>query len=301
MLIPDTFYKDLLDNLSDGVYFVNLQRQITYWNGGAEKITGYNKTNVIGKRCMDNILVHVNGEGVSLCKDQCPIVKTMQENIQQEAEVYLHHKDGFRVPVLIRTSPIYGPDGNVVGAVESFSDVSKMVMERRRSDALETKVYTDTLTGIPNRHFTDMKLKNCLAEFSEFKTGFGLIFFDIDNFKKINDSYGHIVGDDVLKMIAHTLNQNLRSSDLIGRWGGEEFVGIILDTDLHHLALISEKLRILVENSHFNYEGNEIGVTISIGGTLARSSDTDDTIIRRADQLMYQCKLKGRNKVLVSE
>ena len=173
MLIPDTFYKDLLDNLSDGVYFVNLQRQITYWNGGAEKITGYNKTNVIGKRCMDNILVHVNGEGVSLCKDKCPIVKTMQENIQQEAEVYLHHKDGFRVPVLIRTSPIYGPDGTVVGAVESFSDVSKMVMERRRGDALETKVYTDTLTGIPNRHFTDMKLKNCLAEFSEFKTGFG--------------------------------------------------------------------------------------------------------------------------------
>ena len=109
------------------------------------------------------------------------------------------------------------------------------------------------------------------------------------------------MGDDVLKMIAHTLNQNLRSSDLIGRWGGEEFVGIILDTDLHRLALISEKLRILVENSHFNYEGNEIGVTISIGGTLARSSDTDDKIIHRADQLMYQCKLKGRNKVLVSE
>ncbi len=150
MLIPDTFYKDLLDNLSDGVYFVNLQRQITYWNGGAEKITGYNKTNVLGKRCMDNILVHVNGEGVSLCKDLCPIVKTMQENCQQEAEVYLHHKDGYRVPALIRTSPIYGADGTIVGAVESFSDVSKMVMERRRSDALETKVYTDILTGIPN-------------------------------------------------------------------------------------------------------------------------------------------------------
>ncbi len=301
MLIPDTFYKDLLDNLSDGVYFVNLQRQITYWNGGAEKITGYNKTNVIGKRCMDNILMHVNGEGVSLCKDQCPIVKTMQDNCQQEAEVYLQHKDGYRVPVLIRTSPIYGADGTIVGAVESFSDVSKMVMERRRSDALETKVYTDTLTGIPNRQFMDMKLKNYLSEFLEFKTGFGLLFIDIDNFKMINDSYGHNVGDEVLKMVANTLNQNLRSTDLIGRWGGEEFVGIINDTNLHRLALIADKLRILVENSHLNYEGNKIGVTISIGGTLVRASDNDDTIIHRADQLMYQCKLKGKNKVLVSE
>jgi diguanylate cyclase (GGDEF)-like protein/PAS domain S-box-containing protein len=301
MLIPDTFYKDLLDNLSDGVYFVNLQRQITYWNGGAEKITGYKKTNVIGKRCMDNILVHVNGEGISLCKEQCPIVKTMQDNCQQEAEVYLHHKDGYRVPVLIRTSPIYGADGSIVGAVESFSDVSKMVMERKRSDALETKAYTDTLTGIPNRQFTDMKLKNCLSEFFEFKTGFGLLFIDIDNFKKINDSYGHIVGDEVLRMVANTLSQNLRSTDLIGRWGGEEFVGIISDSNLHRLAIIADKLRILVENSHLNYEGNEIGVTISIGGTLVRASDTDDTIIHRADQLMYQCKLKGKNKVLVSE
>jgi diguanylate cyclase (GGDEF)-like protein len=225
----------------------------------------------------------------------------MQNNCQQEAEVYLHHKDGYRVPVLIRTSPIYGPDGAIVGAVESFSDVSKMVMERRRSDALETKAYTDPLTGIPNRQFTDMKLKNCLSEFSEFKTGFGILFFDVDNFKRINDSYGHNVGDDVLKMIAITLNQNLRSTDLIGRWGGEEFVGIIYDSNLHRLALIADKLRILVENSHLNYEGNEIGVTVSIGGTLVRSSDTDVTIIQRADQLMYQCKLKGKNKVLVSE
>ncbi len=301
MLLPDTFYKDLLDNLSDGVYFVNLQRQITYWNGGAEKITGYSKTNVIGKSCMDNILVHVNGDGVSLCKDLCPIVKTMQDNCQQEAEVYLHHKDGFRVPVLIRTSPIYGPDGIVVGAVESFSDVSKMVLERRRSDALETKIFTDTLTGISNRQFTDLKLKNCLSEFFEFKTVFGLLFIDIDNFKKINDSYGHNAGDAVLKMIANTLNQNLRTTDLIGRWGGEEFVGIIIDTDLHRLALIADKLRILVENSHLNYQGNEIGVTISIGGTLVRTSDSDEIIIHRADQLMYQCKLKGKNKVLVSE
>ena len=168
----------------------------------------------------------------------------------QEAEVYLHHKDGQRVPVVVRTSPILDGDGKVVGAVESFTDNSKMIMERERVDVLKAEVARDPLTGIPNRKFMNLKLKNSIDEYQEFKIRFGVLFIDIDHFKIVNDELGHNTGDEILRMVANTLDRNIRTTDLISRWGGEEFVGLINDTELHKLSLIAEKLRVLVEGSH---------------------------------------------------
>lgn len=297
----DNFYKNLMDNLSDGVYFVDRDRRITYWNHGAERITGYTKEQVIGKRCMDNILIHVNDKGESLCLNHCPIVKSISDNSIQEAEVFLHHQNGSRVPVMVRTSPIQDSSGEVIGAVETFSDISRMMLERRRIQYFEANLMVDMLTGIPNRRYMDMKLTTHLVEYREYNLGFGVLFIDIDEFKSINDRLGHNVGDEVIKMVARTLNHNLRASDLIGRWGGEEFVGIFNNVNLQQLATIAEKLRMLVEKSHCDLHNDIIGVTISVGGTLAQPNDDIPNIIKRADQLMYQCKQEGRNRVAVSD
>ncbi len=299
-LIPETFYKDLLDNLTEGVYFVDRDRQITYWNHGAEMISGYQQDFVLGKRCMDNILVHINDQGKSLCHGDCPIVKTINGNCVQEAEVFLHHKDGHRVPVIVRTAPIRGKNGEIIGAVETFSDISKIVSERKRSSLLEDIAEKDDLTKIPNRYFLNMKLENFLNEFRDYKNGFGLLFIDIDNFKLLNDTFGHQVGDEVLIMVARTLASNLRSSDLIGRWGGEEFLGLFENADEQNLAVVAEKLRILVENSHTDINGRKVHATISIGGTIVRNNDTVESIVKRADALMYQCKSNGKNQVLIA-
>lgn len=301
MVYSEIFFKNLLDNLSDGIYFVDLDRRITYWNRGAERITGFTAESVVGTRCMDNLLIHVDANGTPLCTGNCPIVMTMTNNVQQEAEVFLHHKGGQRVPVFVRTSPIVNSDGKVIGAVETFSDNSKMVLERKRYDTLKEEITKDTLTGIPTRQYMNLKLKNRMIEFQEFETCFGLLFVDIDHFKLVNDNYGHAIGDEVLKMIANTLDHNIRSSDYISRWGGEEFVGLINHIDLRQLTNLAEKLRMLVQGSQIYREDDLIGVTVSIGGTLVRPGDTVESIIQRADQLMYQCKSMGRNRILVSE
>ena len=123
---------------------------------------------------------------------------------------------------------------------------------------------------------------------------------DIDQFKNVNDTYGHSIGDKVLSMVANTFRDTLRSTDTIGRWGGEEFVAIVYDIfDKMTLFAIAEKLRKLIEASHLDEEGHRVAVTISVGATCLSPHDTPESIIERADRLMYQSKQAGRNAVTV--
>ncbi|HSB06508.1 MAG TPA: GGDEF domain-containing protein, partial [Thermodesulfobacteriota bacterium] len=123
----------------------------------------------------------------------------------------------------------------------------------------------------------------------------GILFMDIDYFKKFNDTYGHDFGDQVLKNVANTLAKNSRPFDLYGRWGGEEFIGIIRNITLPELEHLGNRLRLLVENAYVSHRNEKLGATISIGATLVNDDDTIDTLIRRADTLLYKSKTVGRN------
>src|ERR1019366_9010306 len=118
----NSFFKRILDNLVDGVYLTDLQRRITYWNKAAEDLTGYSAEEVVGKRCADNILMHVNDSGRVLCSGERILDRTIADARPRRAEVYLHHKRGHRIPVEVRICPVPGRNGEVVGAVEIFND-----------------------------------------------------------------------------------------------------------------------------------------------------------------------------------
>jgi len=298
MLKKRNFYKDLLDNLYDGVYFVNRQRVITYWNKGAERITGYKSVQVLGHSCRDNLLNHVDASGVELCRSHCPLAESMENGDVREAEVFLHHADGHRVPVLVRASPLRDAKGQIIGAVETFGADTGMTSLRQELRELRCKIRSDPLTGIGNRQYLEGRLRAIFAEFEGETPAAGLVFLDIDHFKQINDTYGHEVGDKVLCMVASTLYHNMRKTDAIGRWGGEEFLAILYHVaSLDELKAISEKLRILVEHSRLDFDGRSLSVTISGGATLFLPDDTPESIVRRADTLMYQSKQAGRNRV----
>ena len=293
----EDFYKNLLDNLSDGVYFVDTERIITYWNQASERITGFSRQQVVGKSCQDNVLNHCTETGAELCKNGCPLTATLQDGQPQTAEVYLHHADGHRVPVRVRVAPIRNENGQIVGAVESFSSNLDLFKARNKIRSLEQTVTIDALTKVGNRHYGEVRLKTALIEFKEAQQPFGLLFVDLDNFKHINDTLGHEAGDRVLQMVASTLRQNLRQTDTVIRWGGEEFLVLVEASHLVGLREVSEKLRNLVEHSHLACADVEIGVTASIGATLVRATDTLETLVARADHLMYQSKLAGKNRV----
>jgi diguanylate cyclase (GGDEF)-like protein/PAS domain S-box-containing protein len=288
--------KEILDNLYDGVYFVDPDRRITYWNKGAERITGYPAGRVVGRFCRDNILNHITENGVQLCTDGCPLQASMADGIMRQAEVYMHHADGHRVPILVRTTPIRDTNGRIVGGVETFSDNTSLLTVRRRARDLEKTVLLDPLTGVGNRRHFEMKLKSAFVEQENYPQPFGLLFLDIDHFKQINDEIGHDAGDQVLRMVARTLQRNVRNDDTLARWGGEEFIVLLVNIDRKGLETAAEKLRILIENSHLTVNGKEIHVTISIGATLASPADTITSLVQRADQKMYQSKQAGRNR-----
>ncbi len=292
----EEFYKNLLDNLYDGVYFVDKDRTITYWNRGAERITGYMSDEVTGRCCADNILKHIDEKGIPLCDGGCPLSETLSDGMLRSAEVYLLHKDGHRVPISVRVAPIRDDRGQITGAVEIFTDNTPQAAALERIAEYEKIMYIDPLTELANRRYTDITLNARHEEMERYGWPFGVIFIDIDHFKQINDRYGHDAGDEVLKMIAKTLSKSLRSFDVLGRWGGEEFVGVIANVDADELIVTANRFRMLVEQSRRSSVSPD-KVTVSIGATLARPGDTIAELLKRADKLMYESKAAGRNRV----
>jgi len=296
----DNFYEEILNSLRDGIYYLDRDRTITYWNRGAEKITGYTADQVVGRSCRDNILNHVNEQGVVLCKDHCPMAATMQDGQPREVYVYLHHAEGHRVPVLVRSTAVRDGRGKIIGAVETFSKGISPEKTERRIRKLKQTALLDPLTAIGNRRHLESRLKISMFDFHENQLPFGLLFCDIDNFKNINDTFGHNLGDNVLRMIAQTLRANIREGDTMGRWGGEEFIVVLQDIDASGLLVVGEKLLTLVRKSHLVLPDRRIlSATVSIGGTLARETDTVESIVNRADGLMYQSKTDGRNRITI--
>lgn len=294
----DSLYKQMLENFYEGVYFVDKDRTITFWNKGAERISGYTAEEILGSHCYDNILIHVDELGNRLCFNGCPLLKTIEDGLMREAPVYLHHKDGHRVAVSVRTIPLY-EDGKVIGAVEVFTDHADKVSEQKNLQELKALAMRDQLTGLPNRRYLEQLLENKWREFQVFEKDFGLLFMDIDHFKAVNDNYGHHVGDEILQMVAKSTRAGLRRGDMVGRWGGEEFLIIVDEPTIEGVTTVAQKIRMLIENSSIAREGQEINVTVSLGAALASVCTDLNEMIKKADEMMYESKRNGRNRVTV--
>jgi len=288
-------YERIVENLHDGLYFVDRDRVITYWNKAAEQISGFTANEVVGKSCSDNILTHVDSDGNNLCTGMCPLAATISDGKPREAEVYMHHKDGHRIPVSVRVSALTNRDGYIIGGVELFTDISNQAANDLRVKELEKLALLDNLTQLANRNYIEREIQSRFEEKKRFNVPFGILFIDIDHFKKYNDIYGHPAGDEVLNFVANTFVANTRPFDIYGRWGGEEFIGIIRNINGKDLELLGNRLRSLTENSYIIHENEKLYVTISIGATLANENDTIHTLIKRADNLMYKSKAAGRN------
>ena len=296
----DTFYKLMLNKIDEGIYFVDKNRKITFWNKGAELITGFDSKTVVGSHCYDNILNHVDDFGKKLCLGDCPLQKTIEDSKDRESKVYLHHKRGHRVKIKVKTLPLY-EDNQEIGAVEIFNVLSKEIhISDDEIERLKELALRDQLTNLSNRRKIESVIRNKINDFETLDIGYGVLFIDIDHFKKFNDDYGHDVGDEMLKTVANTLNQPIRKTDIAGRWGGEEFIIVLSGVNDKALKRIAETARMLVENSVIRYENKNISATISVGGTLAKKSDDLKSVIKRADHLMYRSKKTGRNKVTIA-
>jgi diguanylate cyclase len=152
-----------------------------------------------------------------------------------------------------------------------------------------TEFRADPLTGLPNRRALDETLQKSVSLKNRYKTPFSLVIFDIDQFKAINDEYGHLHGDSVLRSIARVFEYCVRDTDTIARYGGEEFVAVLMSSDLEHACIFAERLRRAIEAAP------DIPVTVSGGAAEALESDSPKTLLSRADSALYSAKAAGRN------
>ena len=247
--------------------------------------------------CSDNLLMHVDEKGCALCLTGCALASTIVDGQRRESEMYLRHKLGHRVPVVVRVAPITDSAGCIIGAVEIFSDVTAKKNIERRVGELENLAYRDALTGVPNRHYVELKVRQAIQEVEQFGRNIGLLMIDVDHFKEVNDKYGHEIGDDALRAVCKTLTSNLRLGDTVGRWGGEEFLIVNADVTLSALGAFAERCRMLIAESAIPVGNERLRLTVSLGATLMKAGDSEQSAIKRADELMYRSKTSGRNQV----
>ena len=291
------FYDMLLNDLQEAVIIFDPSLRVIFWNKSSEQITGYVRDEVLGKPCLKNVLFEQAESGISPCNKDCPPLLTLKDGQIRSLEAFLQHKQGYRFPVHMRIIPIKNQDGKIIAALETFRELSPKVSVPQKKSELQRMGLLDPLTELGNRRYLEMHLNSRLEEMKRYGLSFGILILDVDDIEKINEAYGTVTGDKVLKMISRTLANNIRFFEVAGRWNGEQFLVVLLNMDEKNLDLVANKLRLLVEQSHLKEIEISIKTTVSIGATLAQFNDSAAGLITRAEKLVAHSKWLGKNRV----
>ena len=292
----EDLYLSIINNLCDGVYYVDVNRKILFWNEAAAEITGYSAAEIVGKSCADTNLNHIDEDGRPLCVIGCPLYATIIDGAQRKACVFVRHKKGHRIPITVNIFPVK-TGGKIVGAIEIFTQASPAVYDDKLVEHLSGIAMHDPLTAMPNRRYLESFLRYKFDTYRRFQQPFAVLFADIDDFGRFNNVYGHDAGDTVLANIAASVKKTVHKEDLVGRWGGEEFLGIYPIMQPYDAPVLAEKFRLLVANTEIVYGDVSLSVSVSVGVTVIRPEDTVESVVERADQYMYRSKSAGKNTV----
>lgn len=289
----------LLENLYDGVYILDSELKCVLWNSGAEQLFGRPATDVLHQPWSTEILPHRDlGERV-LPGEELPLLQVLRERRGQTGEVQIQHADQSWVPVELQSVPLIDQQGTVHGVVQIFRDLKYEGRKRGNYRDLKLAASQDALTQVANRGELESQLTQMVTEIeaSEGSRTMSAMFLDVDFFKKINDNHGHSVGDAVLVDLAKLLQMETYSGELVGRYGGEEFVVLCPDTELDQCKRKAERLRIAIAEASIG--GLKAGsVTSSIGVAEFEPGETSESLLKRADKGLYEAKEAGRNQVI---
>ena len=299
-IIPGLPDRVLIERLFDGVIYVDQDRKIRFWNFGAERITGYMSGDVIGTKCSELGFAYANVDGKSAAVRARPEDDVFETGLPKESRLLLTTRKGNHIAIDMLTTPIIS-GGRLIGVVEVFRDASAYQEMEEINRKLNDLAFKDALTGVPSRRWIIEQLNFEVKQVRRYQTGLWVGLLDVDEFKRINDRYGHFTGDMVLVEIAKRANAKFRDSDIFGRMGGDEFLFAFLNSMPKAEKILSTRV---VDG--FRNMGPPVlpeQVTVSIGMAAFRP-DHDDQIescIDRADRALYEAKRKGRNRlVLVS-
>lgn len=289
------FRHGLLDALGEGVYGVNHRGHCIFINPAALRMLGFDEVDIIGKD-QHALFHHHRQDGSTYQRFDCPIHLSMLDGKTRSGEEWFWRKDGSGFPVAITVSPNLMEAGSE-GAVVVFHDIT----ERKHNDErIRHLAQHDTLTELPNRALLKDRLQQAMSYAKRDKQHVALMFVDLDRFKPINDTMGHIVGDWLLKETANRMRSCVRESDTVARVGGDEFVVLLRTVENEEDAMmVAEKIRNVL-NKPFELAQQSLQISCSIGLALyPEHANNENELLDYADIAMYQAKQLGRDKVQV--
>ncbi len=291
------FEKKLVDNMHDGVIFVDSQCMILLWNTGVERLTGVSSAAACGRTLLPNLMDMCNNREQRLTNEECPVAHAISTGVQWLGRVSIMGRQGHHVAVDLHAIPVRSVDGAIHGATVLLHDVSSETSLEEKCQALHAQVAKDPMTQVANRAEFDRMLNNFVAAHQESNLPCSLIMSDLDHFKSINDTHGHQAGDAAIITFASLLKTMCRSGDLVARYGGEEFAILCADCTNAAAARKAESIRKALSEVKQQVLGNA-AITASFGVTELQTGDTPETMLRRADRALLQAKDQGRNQVV---
>ncbi|AAZ24666.1 sensor domain-containing diguanylate cyclase [Colwellia psychrerythraea] len=270
------------DYVFDAIVVTDLQGFIIDWNKGSETLYGYSKEQAIGQPVN---MLHVPGDTEHITSE---VISAVENQGKWTGEIRMLHKDGHIGWIESMCVPIYGENYQMVGALGINRDITK---RKKETERLEHLAHYDQLTKVPNRYLLLDRLTHLITQSKRNNYKFALVFIDVDKFKLINDTKGHLFGDQVLMEIALRLKKSIRNSDTVARFGGDEFV--ILFESISNKNDVSIMIETLTQElkTELIVNGINIEINCSIGIAIFPDDGTTiDTLIATADKAMYKTK-----------
>lgn len=296
----------LTTNMSDWVWTLNANYTFAYTSPSVEKLLGYGSHEIPGKS-FDQLVPPREYERFE-SQIATAVAKAKRGEFTESLDTILMldmlHKNGQTIWTEAALRIFFDPKGNFAGAQGSSRNISE---RKQAEDVMRQMAFNDPLTHLPNRRLLVDRIQQAMAACTRHRQYAALLFLDIDNFKYINDQYGHDNGDNLLQQIALRLSAGVRESDTIARFGGDEFVIVSerlsadFETAKHQALIIGIKALELFDRSFYIHD-IECSITTSIGVALFNDdAKVVSSLIKQADLAMYQAKAKGRNRVIISE
>lgn len=311
-------FRMLAENMADIVWRADDQLRFTYINAADQRVRGFPREEVIGTHVQENCTQQGKDILRVQSRKRIEIELTSNKGIALNFELPMLHKDYGEVWIEVSSVPIYGIDGNIIGYQAMGRDVSSRRQQENRliqshqelenllQEAVEQKsilqeqAMHDPLTGLHNRRYLDVTLPREFARSKREGKQLAVIMLDLDHFKTVNDQYGHAAGDEVLKALAELLKKGARESDLICRYGGEEFVAIMPYMSAEQALARCESWRKQLEEISVIYGDFKISITLSAGiAIFPDHGDSASLLLGRADEMLYKSKQEGRNRIMV--
>lgn len=292
-------FQAVLENLQTGVYLVDQERRILFWNEGAQRITGHLPQDVVG-RCVRDHLMKTKGEVKDVESAPAdPVNAAFRDGKSSVTEVSILHKDGYRVPIVLRTVPIRNSHGAVILAAESFDLNFSAPGRTRRHTLIAEKGCCDALAGVPSQPYMEAHLSDSLASFDEHDIYFAILMIQVDRLDHFVVTLGAGVVPIILRVVAHAIENSLRPEDLMARWHGNRFLAVLDGCKEAEVERVGDRVRKMISNSEIEWWGDTFPIAAALGGAGIRSGDTVELLVERAEKSLVESIAAGGNRVTV--